>query len=57
MRKSLAIERRIDPKGRITLPKRAMMKAGLREGDLVSFSIEGRRITVVKCGEGEEERE
>lgn len=40
------IERKIDRKGRVSVPKEAMFALGVAEGDTVAFALKGRRITM-----------
>ncbi len=40
------IDRKIDRKGRVSVPKEAMFALGVAEGDTVAFALKGRRITM-----------
>ena len=46
---------RITTRGRTTIPKSIREAAGLREGDVIAFEIEGDRLVVRKAVPGRDE--
>jgi transcriptional pleiotropic regulator of transition state genes len=62
--KSTGVARKVDQLGRVVLPSELRRALGIREGDLVDFSVEDRRIVIEKveqrctfCGGAAELRE
>jgi AbrB family looped-hinge helix DNA binding protein len=45
------IERKIDHKGRVSVPKEAMFALGVSEGDTIAFALKGKRITMERRDE------
>ena len=45
------INRKIDNKGRVSVPKEAMFALGVSEGDTVAFALKGKRITMERRDE------
>ena len=61
---STGVARKVDQLGRVVLPSELRRALGIREGDLVDFSVEDRRIVIEKveqrctfCGSNTELRE